>query len=54
VVATGPADAWPVGSGNHTRLLLHFDGRSWQEHPQPVLPRGVALSFIAASGPDNV
>jgi hypothetical protein len=53
VVATGPADAWAVGNGRHSRLLLHFDGRSWEEHRLPALPRGVALSFIAASGPDN-
>jgi hypothetical protein len=54
VVATGPADAWATGLGTRGALLLHFDGHRWQEHPLPVLPRRLAFTSVAASGPDNV
>ena len=54
VIATGPSDAWAAGTDGDTPLLMHFDGRGWQDHSLPENARTIGITSLAASGPDNV
>jgi hypothetical protein len=58
-----PNDLWAVGSkrvgaGEQAKavgLILHWDGRQWQEHPPVDLPDwNVSLEDVIASAPDDV
>ena len=60
VTATGPDDAWAVGStsgGGDSRRLSHWNGAQWQELTPPPPPQGVrtpAYRFVGASSPQDV
>ncbi|GAA4631926.1 hypothetical protein GCM10023196_063240 [Actinoallomurus vinaceus] len=61
VAATGPNDAWAVGSGpccgRDQRKILHWDGVQWQTvTPPPALPKAFYpdLRTVAASSPTDV
>jgi hypothetical protein len=60
VTATSPADAWAVGftgtiEGHHSRaLILHWDGRTWQQVPAPAIPGGGALNAVSAYSPGDI
>lgn len=58
VVATGPRDAWAVGTisdGVTVRTLtLHWDGTAWARIPSPNRTDESWLFSVDASGPDDV
>lgn len=47
VVATSPANAWAVGSGNGGALILRWDGTAWTREQGPDLGPGV-YPFLTA------
>jgi hypothetical protein len=60
VDATGPADAWVVGSGSRggdsissAPIALRWNGRTWTSLPPPN-PGYAGLSAVEAIAPDNV
>ena len=61
IAATGPADAWAVGTApccaSDGRKIAHWDGSTWQPVTPPAAPEGALephLSTVGASSPENV
>ncbi|WP_157518416.1 hypothetical protein [Herbidospora mongoliensis] len=52
ILQLAPDDVWAVGGTGEKPLLLHWDGRSWQ---QPAIPqKSGELDSVTAFGPDDV
>ncbi len=52
ILQIAPQDVWAVGGTGEKPLLLHWDGRSWQ---QPAIPQESGeLNSVTAFGPDDV
>ncbi len=61
VAATGPTDAWAVGSGsccdNDSRRISHWNGSQWQDVAPPAAPSGISdttFKFVGASSAQDI
>jgi hypothetical protein len=62
IAATGPDDAWAVGSGPcceeaDSQQIIHWDGTGWRPITPPAPPQGTnypSLTNVAASSPADV
>lgn len=61
IAATGPDDAWAVGTapccGTEQRQISHWDGASWRPVTLPAVPEGArypSLSSVGASSANDV
>jgi hypothetical protein len=58
VAASSPANAWAVGSvmddaGDGPQLIVHWNGRAWQQVKYPALPATGFLTGVATTSRDN-
>jgi hypothetical protein len=52
VAATSASNAWAVGSGRGTQLMLHWNGRAWTRSPLPWMG-GSVFTGVAATSATN-